>query len=313
MFKTKEEIEALLGIEAESASLEFKAGPALVGLGQDREKRREFIKDVTAFANAGGGTILYGVGQQDVNGIGIGIASAIVPVPAGEVTPDRLAQIVHANTDPPLRGFRARPVTVEGGQIIVVEVEEGDTATQNRLDFLFYQRVEATTSRMSGYAVRDVMNRRRVPRLDAAVVVRDAGSGETRHNYRLEPRLRNVGTVTAAHWRFIIEVPPPLHISPDTGGVMLRVPLAGVSLEGQDFSRWEYSSERGPATRSMRLLPGEEINIVRNQGFPDFVVQIDAAEGRRLVTSRPLLRWVVHVDNAEPMRGALAYDVWCRW
>ena len=307
MFATLDEIEALIDQEGESVSLEFKAGQALVGLSKDPVKRSEFVKDVSAFANAGGGTILYGLGEKKVDGISI--AAKIFPVPAGAVTSDQLTQIIHANTDPPMRGFRIRSINVDGGQVFVVEIDEGHTATQNRLDYRFYQRVEATTAMMSGYAVRDVMNRRRVPRLEADVQVREAGIGPAHHNYALLAVLRNVGTVTAAHWRFIIEVPAPLLVTKDHTN--LRASLPAASIEGHSYTRWEYSSERGPATRSMRLLPGEDIDF--NRGFASFVIEVGSDQGRRLQASRLPLRWIVHVDNADPVRGVLAYDAWCKW
>lgn len=62
MFTTLEDIRALIGVAAETVSLEFKDGVKLNDL-TDRA-RTELVTDVTAFANAGGGTVIYGLSED---------------------------------------------------------------------------------------------------------------------------------------------------------------------------------------------------------------------------------------------------------
>jgi hypothetical protein len=311
MFEQLQDIEALLGNAVESVSLEFKSGLFFNGFTRDPGKRSELIKDVTGLANAGGGAIIYGIRERREGADSI--AEAFEPVPAGAVTRDQLTQLIHGNTDPPLAGFRVTPFDVEGGQIIVVEVDEGYTATQNKLDYLFYQRVEATNVRMGGYAIRDVMNRRTTPIIEAGLQIRSQGIGVHRHNYLVIPRLRNTGAVTAAHWRLFVEIPSGVNVQLDMQAPMLVIGRDAVHFDGRPYERYEYSSERNPPLTSLRLLPGEEMLLSQNRGFPGLLLEVNEAVARQALRGAPPLRWTLHVDNTLPARGEVSYEDWCQW
>ncbi|NPT41258.1 hypothetical protein GNZ12_07995 [Paraburkholderia sp. 1N] len=94
----------------------FETVSKLDGL-TDRAKT-ELVTDVTAFANAGGGTIIYGVQEQQHNGQSL--AAAISPVTDTHVTQDRLRDIIHSNTDPALRGFSITPIAANGGTVYLM-------------------------------------------------------------------------------------------------------------------------------------------------------------------------------------------------
>ncbi len=302
MFNNPKEIEAAFGVETETAYLDFKRGAALLDV--RKAGKSEFIKDVTGLSNAGGGFLVYGVSTRSENGATV--ASGFDLVPSGAVTEDQLTQIIHANTAPPLTGFDIHTVAVNQGLVIVIEVAEGDTATQNRLDHRFYQRVAATTGVMEGYAVRDVMNRRRVPRLEATVrAVRNVAI------CRIHAGLRNVGSVSAEHWRFVLEIPLPWSlVQSTTWSSTLRVQRANCIHDGLEYTRWELSSERMPPTTTSRLLPEEQIEFTFGASFPDTMIDVASRDASREIAVRPPVRWVLYVDNAAPIRGAIPFEEW---
>lgn len=105
----------------EGRFIEFKSEP--VG-GADRD-RREFLADVTAFANASGGDIIFGVTTQD------GLASDI---PGIELTdPDkeklRLGDMIRSGAEPRLTHFEMAWLRMEGSRgVLVVRVPRSWTA-----------------------------------------------------------------------------------------------------------------------------------------------------------------------------------------
>ncbi|MDN7745915.1 ATP-binding protein [Burkholderia multivorans] len=145
MFETLDQIEALLGTE-EGISMEFKSGLTLNDL--NNGTRSELVKDVTALANAAGGTIIYGIAEQRTAD-GRSVADRLDPVVNQRITEDQLTMIIVSNTDPPLRGLNIRTVLVApNSRVIVIDVEQADTAHQNRLDRRYYQRVGAISEPM---------------------------------------------------------------------------------------------------------------------------------------------------------------------
>jgi hypothetical protein len=93
---TAADIDALIGV-SESRYLDFKSAP--VG-GQDKDKR-EFLADVSAFANASGGDIIFGVDEQE------GVASAVPGIRLEDVEKEklRLESLIRSGIEPRITHF----------------------------------------------------------------------------------------------------------------------------------------------------------------------------------------------------------------
>ncbi|WBY06709.1 ATP-binding protein [Sphingomonas sp. 7/4-4] len=90
----------------ESLTLEFKRSLP----GRSDRDRAEFLKDVSALANAAGGQLVYGVEEKD------GTAAALIPT-SDEVIDDivrRLSQVLDAGIEPRLANVSFHPVSLEG-------------------------------------------------------------------------------------------------------------------------------------------------------------------------------------------------------
>ncbi len=93
---TISDIEGLRGF-AEDRYLDFKSAP--VG-GADRD-RREFVADVTAFANAGGGDIVFGIVTDD----GVVSQAPGIEIPDLDKEKLRLGDLIRSGTEPRLSRF----------------------------------------------------------------------------------------------------------------------------------------------------------------------------------------------------------------
>lgn len=207
MYDSIEEIEALFNEEAESLKLEYKAGRVFETLSSD--VRKEFVKDVSAFANGGGGTLIIGVAEgRDGKR---SIATGFDPITNAKISVEQLTSIIKSNTDPVFGEFHIKQLEHPGGRVFVIEIEQADTAHQNRLDRLYYQRTGVLSEPMFDFAIRDVMNRRTHPRvvLDFTFqIVQHAISPES-CILRAVPRLLNDGSVTARHWALAVDLRLP--------------------------------------------------------------------------------------------------------
>lgn len=97
----------------ESVHLDFKRDT----YGNSDADKKEFLKDISAFANTLGGYLLIGVDEME------GAASAIVPC-CSDVDQEllRLESIARTGVEPKLLGLRIKRIDVSGGSVIVVHV-----------------------------------------------------------------------------------------------------------------------------------------------------------------------------------------------
>lgn len=292
---------------AESVSLEFKAGAKLENM-NDRA-RLDLIADVTAFANAGGGTLIYGL--SEIQRDGKSYAGDMSPVQDVRMTQDRLREIIVSNTDPVLRDFTITHIPVDGGSIFVVKVEEGDTAYQNTCDRRYYGRVDASAQQMYGFAIRDVMNRRTRPHVTASFKseIRGEIRGDQRE-YVLLGQLVNEGNLTAHHWALRVAIPDV--IGTHDGQMLHHMRSQGVDrINGLGYSWYRYLSGRVDG-RTLRILPGETLDLRENfHEAAQLVLRVGSRDQLRIMDHSPAVFWELFVDDAPKQKGELAYANWC--
>lgn len=97
----------------ESTYLEFKRD----SYGSTDANKKEFLKDITSFANCLGGHLLIGIDEED------GAASALTPLTIG-IDPElcRLEDIARTGIEPTIVGLRMKPVKTDGGCVIAIHV-----------------------------------------------------------------------------------------------------------------------------------------------------------------------------------------------
>lgn len=100
----------------EGRDLDFKRDP----IGRDDKAKREFLKDITAFANTAGGHLVIGMEEAD------GIAAALcgISFPSADEEIRRLDSIIEAGIEPRLVGLRIRPIPLAaGGFALIIQIQ----------------------------------------------------------------------------------------------------------------------------------------------------------------------------------------------
>jgi Schlafen, AlbA_2 len=144
----------------ESLTLDYKACDAL---DKSDRKKDEVSKDVSAFANSAGGTIIYGVIEEDHRPETIDTG-----YDPDAITKEWLGQVIRSKTHPPLADFRIKQVSIEsmrpGKVIYVVHVPQAKRPYQ-AADLRYHKRYEYEAVRMYDHEIEDVRRRGESPDL----------------------------------------------------------------------------------------------------------------------------------------------------
>ena len=233
----------------ESAHLEYKGAAALDR--KDQKKKTEMTKDVSAFANAAGGVLIYGIKEHDAPAQKH-LPACFDPVNQSEYSKEWLDQML-SQIQPRIDKLTIHPVHVGPATYdycYVVEIPKSGTAHQ-ATDWRYYRRRNFEATPMEDYEVREVMNRRKDPIVTAEVRV---NLNPASNDHELVVRVRNLGSILARNYLVVARV--PLFID----GEFLKFGDDVVSADGID----------GGSCRQMRLhasplhplYPGDE-NILR--------------------------------------------------
>ncbi|MDB5711775.1 MAG: ATP-binding protein [Sphingomonas bacterium] len=138
----------------ESLTLEYKASAAL---SKDNHHRRELIKDISAFANAAGGLLIYGIEEADH--LPVRLDGGTDPQ---AINREWIEQTLQSNIQPRIDGLLIAPIVLEsGGTVWVFEIPQATSLAphQNLIDRKYYKRFNFSSVAMYDYEVRDAMRR----------------------------------------------------------------------------------------------------------------------------------------------------------
>ena len=207
----------------ENHQLDYKAAAAL-----SISKKDDITKDVSAFANSAGGEVIYGIKefeQKDKKHL----PEKIDPVDGRKFAREWLDQII-GQINPRIEGVRITPVRVgpqDWETCYVVDIPKSETAHQAR-DLRYYRRYNFESVPMADHEIRDVMNRRKLPKLDLHVRLHETSTT----SLKILLRIDNVGKVVPH--RYAVVVLLPIHI-----GIMLyKAGLLHKVIDGKHFWRF---------------------------------------------------------------------------
>ena len=191
------------GVE-ESQTLEYKASGALA---KSDGKKAEITKDVSAMANAAGGTIIYGIKEYDEKAKRH-LPEKITPINRLEYSKEWLEQIIN-NIQPRIQGIKIYPIDMNkdaNDVIYVVKVLQSTTAHQAK-DFRYYKRFNFEATPMHDYEIRDVMNRSQLPNAEVDFGFRTLKMDAVKHEYCLIIKVRNTGIKVINHFKLEFTFP----------------------------------------------------------------------------------------------------------
>jgi hypothetical protein len=316
---TQNDLQTLLDDHAqEGLYLEFKRGAAL---DKTSEKRNELIKDCTGFANAAGGMIIYGIAEQDINGVSA--AATLSPVTNTDIDRNWITEILRSNTNPPLSRFEITEIALprDEGRVVIIEVDASSTAHQSLSDFRYYQRVGAVTSPMVDFQIRDVMNRRSRPAIHIDFRMNRHQISSEIHRYFLEATINNIGPITLEKWW--LEIDLPSSVVRDTRNPHFNATIA--QLNYSSLVRTSNHPDWGPITRIAfgdptwhghpRVLhPGQSLEFESRHGaFPQVLVEVDKNNWPALSEREQPIIWRMFVPNSPPLQGEWDFTDWCRF
>jgi len=152
--KTEEQLKELHeGVVKESLHLEYKASDAIDK--KSDSKKLEMARDVSAFSNADGGQIIYGM-RENKDHEPEGLDDGLDPREYPEIW---FEQILQQHVTPKLTGVRPRHVPLSTGRVGVVIDIPASIGDPHQVDGRYYRRHNFNRIIMEHYEVRDMFRR----------------------------------------------------------------------------------------------------------------------------------------------------------
>ena len=186
--------------EKESTYLDYKESAALQN---DEKSKTKISKDVSAFANAGGGVIIYGM-REDGH-VPVKIDDGLDPK---EISKEWLEQVIGSRIQRKIDGVRIDQIAIESEKvnrvIYVVHIPQSMRAPHQAWDKKFYKRRNFSSEPMEEYEVRDAYMREEAPDVTLDMFFRRHSARidkfrlslvnpETMHGLEINGVLRNEG------------------------------------------------------------------------------------------------------------------------
>ena len=291
--------------DSEHLNFDFKA---MAALDQTQGKKKEAAKDASAFANAAGGIIVYGVAEQCEGTYSIQQGFE----PSGKISKEWLQAVLDQNIAPPITGLEAFSVELpdSGGRFaLLVQIPRAEVEPHQAPDRRYYVRRGDHNAIMTHQEVRDTFFRTRDPQLTATLDIAEVYTQVESHGFlKLSAAgaltLRNRGGVLAHEFFIRFTCPPGVHME-----------FSG--SYGFYFDKYKDVTGRHFCVRSLgrcappyqpipvpplRCFPGEEIPF-------DVRFHLGRFETARWSQELPMLRqanveWDMYTDNAPKRTGS---------
>lgn len=278
----------------ENSALEYKACAAL----ENTEPRKnELSKDVSAFANSGGGELIYGVLEQD--NIPTGLDTGFDP--AGPIKREWIEQVIGSRIKPKIQDIVIRPIALTGPNAgrfaYVLEIPQSHTAHQ-AADKKYYKRRNFIAEAMEDYEIRDVLNRAKTPLLRPRISAhRNANPGGDVTDYWLKIVLHNEGDVSARRIRFELGV--PLALLRDNGYGQ----TAFTDVKNRRDGR-HYDERRFIYQKQEIIFPQQEVEM-QNLGLGPPGIRVTNDTFRQGQNDGVELQWLIYADDMPRQQGQI--------
>ena len=164
-FQSESDLQELISNKrTESLTLEYKRASAL-------SNSSSIVKQVTAMANASGGTIIYGLAEDDEKLY----PANLDPVDFSVYTKEAIENKIIDNSDPRFTGLKITQVETKESSshgYYVINIEKSTTAHQNTIDNKYYIRRNFKSEPMLDYEIEDIKRRNKFPKFTVEFMLR---------------------------------------------------------------------------------------------------------------------------------------------
>lgn len=245
--------------QEETLQLEFKRAESL---DKADKKKAEISKDVSAFANSAGGTIIYGLAESTQSPH---FAEAMSPVDPLSFSKEWLEQIINSLIQPRILGISINSVplstTHPGKCAHVVSIPQGATAHQAS-DFRYYRRYNFESVPMEDYEIRQTMDRASRPVYSIKLEPSENSGRDGLKTFKLQSIVENVSELVGQDVSAVLFVPKHIISKPDSYEVTIeegrysRIPGMRTAPGGDMRFSWTH-----PPLTPYRVVFGSELNF----------------------------------------------------
>jgi len=278
----EEDLTALIENQVdESTRLDYKRCDSLQKM--DEKKKEEVGKDVSAFANTDGGTIVYGIKERKKRGkpecLDIGFDPA-------EIKKEWLENVIHSRIKPPLGDIKINSISLNthssGKVAYVVIIPKGKTCHQAS-DGRFYRRTNSSNRILEHWEILEIMNREKFPQI--AIHFSFSQTDGTGKNLNIS--LTNDGAIRAKDLKVVFSLPSWLEFT----------------LNGIDSKKIELDVEYEIRRSDMVLFPKDSWDITDSEYQMVFKYNSDVYA--YVKHNHPILKWKIYADDMVPKDGEI--------
>ena len=295
----------------ENLNLEYKSSKSLDR--NDQKKLNEISKDVSAFANANGGILIYGMSEKEH------LPECIDPIERSEVDKEWLEQKIQDTIRPKIENIKIQPIEINEDSskvVYLIEIPQSTTAHQ-AYDKKYYRRHNFNVLAMFDHEIRDVFSRIKTPKinLNFKILVRAQNMGDkfmpgvrtnnpmVTYEYIFQVYAQNIGKVFANYINCVVQIPKAiLFDSIDYDDNLEEIEFLFdnkvrdiIGLEGNPP---HYVEKYGPS-RYEPILPTRTIRIDDNSCRLQQSYKVHRNKD---------INWVVYADNSEPIYGRIKIE-----
>lgn len=283
--------------------------------GDENKALDELSKQLSAFSNSGGGTLVYGIkdaspGQQrKVEDGGVSLTLK------GRSTKEWLEDIIPGLVEFPLNNFNVYVVTKsgtdsgigEGKCIVLIEIPDSEQAPHQARDRRYYARVGGKSKPISHRMVLDIIGRAVHPKMELKLCFTEITQvGGRLKNFYLEATCRNKGKVVANYVAAHITAPRKLIAPTEEDQSIIDSQYTNLVLQNlhKDIVGREETLPAGVGffnyvTRYAPILP--HLAFTRR-----FKLAIKKDELGTFFDDE--LKWVIYADNMPPVTGLIKVE-----
>ena len=199
------------GIE-ENLHLDYKQ---LASLKNTEGNKRELAKDVSAFANSDGGTIIYGVVEAGHKPTAIDSESIVI-------AKEWIENILDSNITPKIDNIEISPIDnpTLNNQLFVISIPKSSRAPHMASDNKYYKRYNFKSQPMEHYEIEDVRNRLSNPNLYFIPfeILNDCASESLQFGGTFNAIIQNNGSGLVEYYTIALKYPDTWQLPLDANG-----------------------------------------------------------------------------------------------